>query len=80
MRPGSRPPGDSKGYCRHCDHRAACGPKAALTDGGGGPTCGASPRMISFVDVPPGTRVLPQAAELNDGQVVTFFSPLIEKL
>jgi hypothetical protein len=44
-----------------------------------GPTCGASPRMIAFVDVPPGTRFLPQAAELNDGQVVTFFSPLIEK-
>jgi len=40
----------------------------------------ASPRMIAFVDVPPGTRFLPQAAELNDGQVVTFFSPLIEKL
>ena len=36
--------------------------------------------MIAFVDVPPGTRFLPQAAELNDGQVVTFFSPLIEKL
>lgn len=40
----------------------------------------ASPRMIAFVDVPPGTRFLPQAAELNDGQVVTFFSPLAEKL
>jgi hypothetical protein len=40
----------------------------------------ASPRMIAFVDVPPGTRFLPQAAELNDGRVVTFFSPLIEKL
>ncbi|MGP8001092.1 MAG: hypothetical protein ACLPKI_27775 [Streptosporangiaceae bacterium] len=40
----------------------------------------ASPRMIAFVDIPPGTRFLPQAAELNDGQVVTFFSPLIEKL
>jgi hypothetical protein len=39
-----------------------------------------SPRMIAFVDVPPGTRFLPQAAELNDGRVVTFFSPLIEKL
>jgi hypothetical protein len=36
--------------------------------------------MIAFVDVPPGTRFVPQAAELNDGQVVTFFSPLIEKL
>ena len=40
----------------------------------------ASPRMIAFVDVPPGTRFLPQAAELNDGRVVTFFSPLIEAL
>jgi hypothetical protein len=40
----------------------------------------ASPRMIAFVDVPPGTRFLPQAAELNDGRVVTFFDPLIEKL
>src|ERR1051325_10786069 len=36
--------------------------------------------MIAFVDVPPGTRFLPQAAELDDGRVVTFFSPLIEKL
>jgi hypothetical protein len=40
----------------------------------------ASPRMIAFVDVPPGTTFLPQAAELNDGRVVTFFDPLIEKL
>lgn len=40
----------------------------------------ASPRIIAFVDIPPGTRFLPQAAELNDGQVVTFFSPLVEKL
>lgn len=40
----------------------------------------ASPRMIAFVDVPPGTRFLPQAAELTDGRVVTFFSPLVEKL
>ena len=36
--------------------------------------------MIAFVDVPPGTRFLPHAAELNDGRVVTFFGPLIEKL
>jgi hypothetical protein len=35
---------------------------------------------IAFVDVPAGTRFLPQATELNDGRVVTFFSPLIEKL
>jgi hypothetical protein len=41
---------------------------------------GTSPRMVAFVDVPPGARFLPQAAELNDGRVVTFFSPLIEKL
>jgi hypothetical protein len=41
---------------------------------------GASPRMIAFVDAPPGTRFLPQAAELNDGRVVTFFRPLIERL
>jgi len=36
--------------------------------------------MIAFVDVPPDSRFLPQAAELNDGLVVTFFSPLIGKL
>ena len=36
--------------------------------------------MIAFIDVPPGTRFLPQAAELNDGRVVTFFNPLIKKL
>jgi hypothetical protein len=41
---------------------------------------GASPRMVAFVDVPPGARFLPQAAELNGGRVVTFFSPPIEKL
>lgn len=35
--------------------------------------------MIAFVDVPPGIRFLPQAAELNDDQVVTFFSPLVGK-
>jgi hypothetical protein len=43
-------------------------------------TIGASPRMVAFVDVLPGARLLPQGAELNDGRVVTFFSPLIEKL
>ena len=36
--------------------------------------------MIAFVDAGPGTRFLPQAAELNDGRVVTFFGPLVEKL
>jgi hypothetical protein len=41
---------------------------------------GSSPRMIAFIDVPPGTKFLPQAAELNNGRVVTFFTPLIEKL
>ncbi len=40
----------------------------------------ASPRMIAFVDAGPGTKFLPQAAELNDGRVVTFFGPLVEKL
>jgi hypothetical protein len=39
-----------------------------------------SPRMIAFIDVPPGTKFLPQAAELNNGRVVTFFAPLIQKL
>jgi hypothetical protein len=39
-----------------------------------------SPRMLAFVDVPPGAMFLPQAAELNDGRVITFFGPLIEKL
>jgi hypothetical protein len=32
--------------------------------------------MIAFVAIPPGIRLLPQAAELNDGKVVTFFSDL----
>ena len=41
---------------------------------------GASPRMIAFVDACAGSRFLPQAAELNDGRVVTFFDPLIEIL
>jgi hypothetical protein len=40
----------------------------------------ASPRMLAFVDAGPGTKFLPQAAELNDGRVVTFFDPLVEKL
>lgn len=40
----------------------------------------ASPRMIAFIDVPPGTMFLPQAAELENGRVVTFFDPLVEKL
>jgi hypothetical protein len=53
------------------------GRDAPLPDAG---TIAASPRMIAFVDVPPGTRFLPQAAELNDGRVVTFFSPLAEAL
>jgi hypothetical protein len=41
---------------------------------------GTSPRMIAFVNVPPGTMFLPQAAELDNGRVVTFFDPLIDKL
>ncbi len=40
----------------------------------------ASPRMLVFIDVPPGTIFMPQAAELDNGRVVTFFDPLIEKL
>lgn len=40
----------------------------------------ASPRMLAFIDVPPGTMFLPQAAELDDGRVVTFFNALTEKL
>jgi hypothetical protein len=36
--------------------------------------------MIAFIDVPPGTLFLPEAAELRDGRVVTFFDPLIERL
>jgi hypothetical protein len=54
-----------------------------VTKGGempGAEDIGASPRMIAFIDIPPGTMFLPQAAELDDGRVVTFFAPLIEKL
>lgn len=40
----------------------------------------ASPRMLRFIDVPPETMFLPQAAELDGGRVVTFFSALTEKL
>jgi hypothetical protein len=40
----------------------------------------ASPRMIAFIDVLPGAMFLPQAAELDDGRVITFFERLIEKL
>jgi hypothetical protein len=36
--------------------------------------------MIVFIDASVGTQFLPLAAELNDGRVVTFFDPLIEKL
>jgi hypothetical protein len=36
--------------------------------------------MIAFIDAAAGTRFLPQAAELNDGRVVTFFDPLVEAL
>lgn len=41
---------------------------------------GAAPRMLAFIDVPPGTMLLPQAAELDRGRVVTFFDALTEKL
>jgi hypothetical protein len=40
----------------------------------------ASPRMLAFIDVPPGTMFLPQAAELDRGRVVTFFEALTERL
>ena len=40
----------------------------------------ASPRMLAFIDVPPGTMFLPQAAELDRGRVVTFFDALTERL
>jgi hypothetical protein len=40
----------------------------------------ASPRMIAFVDIQPGAKFMPLAAELNDGKVVTFYEPLIEAL
>lgn len=40
----------------------------------------ASPRMLAFIDVPPGTMLLPQAAELDHGRVVTFFDSLAAKL
>jgi hypothetical protein len=40
----------------------------------------ASPRMLAFIDVPPGTMFLPQAAELDRGRVVTFLEALTEKL
>jgi hypothetical protein len=40
----------------------------------------ASPRMLAFIDVPPGTMLLPQAAELDRGRVVTFFDALTERL
>jgi len=39
-----------------------------------------SPRMMAYLDFPPQTKFLPMAAELNDGRVVTFFGPLVEKL
>lgn len=40
----------------------------------------ASPRMLAFIDVPPGTMFLPQAAELDRGRVVTFFDALTDRL
>jgi hypothetical protein len=40
----------------------------------------ATPRMLAFIDVSPGTMFLPQAAELDDGHVVTFFTALVAKL
>lgn len=40
----------------------------------------ASPRMIAFVDAAPGVKIVPQAAELDNGQVQTFFSELASRL
>lgn len=40
----------------------------------------ASPRMLACLDFPPHSKFLPMAAELNDGRVVTFFGPLVDKL
>jgi hypothetical protein len=54
-----------------------------VSDGAGMPSreeISTSPRMIAFIDVPPGTMFLPQAAELDSGRVVTFFDPLVKKL
>jgi hypothetical protein len=45
-----------------------------------GEDIGASPRMLAFIDVPAGTMLLPQAAELDRGRVVTFFDALTERL
>jgi hypothetical protein len=45
-----------------------------------GADIGASPRMLAFIDVPAGTMLLPQAAELDRGRVVTFFDALTERL
>jgi hypothetical protein len=53
------------------------GPGSPLPDQG---AISASPRMIAFIDACAGTQFPPLAAELNDGRVVTFFDPLVEKL
>jgi hypothetical protein len=54
-----------------------------VTQGTGVPVqeeVGASPRMLAFIDVPPGTMFLPQPAELGRGRVITFFDTLAERL
>lgn len=38
-----------------------------------------APRMLAVIDCPPRTKFMPMAAELNDGRVVTFFGPLVDK-
>lgn len=38
-----------------------------------------SPRMLAVIDFPPGTKFIPMAAELDNGQVVIFFDELEEK-
>jgi hypothetical protein len=40
----------------------------------------ASPRMLAFLDAAPGTKIVPQAAELDNGSVKTFYRPLAESL
>jgi hypothetical protein len=59
------------------DRICVAGQQAPLPDA---EAIAATPRMLAFLDAPPGTIFLPQAAELDHGRVVTFFGPLIEKL
>jgi hypothetical protein len=38
------------------------------------------PRALIFLDLPPSTTVIPTAAELNEGRVVTFYDKLVPAL